>query len=531
MAQYGRFNQHGQFVIENPLTPEPWLHYLIRPGQPGTETFCSGVTYTGGGFDVLGTHENTFVDTQIHLSDADNVGRYVYIVDQETGTCFTTTWQPGGFMPPERNPADTKSAGQPVRPPQQSYQVTLDFGRITFESECEEIRTEVVMFVPMHFDGWIQDITLLNLSERTRRLAVYPFVPIHMGNALGRLLAGDNDAFMGGAAFDPDLQAIVFRHHGGTAVHDDPARISGLLGNVAAFFSTLNSAGTPYETSLERLLGDRFHSLANPRAILEGRLSSRDHPSLRRTCGAFKNEITLEPGQSIRFAVALVAGSTQDYYLNGKQQLRGLLSGLRDEAARKAMLEQVTAWWEEKLARLTIHSPNKKLDCAFRWLQYQCQIVYVLNRMKSRFHTGYEYGWGFRDILQDVVFNLPYDPATVASALRHISTQIFSDGVTYHNFFIDQPGNKDIQASDDPLWFPAAVIKYCQETADFTFLDEVTDYAEVHEGQPGGFMPPERNPADTQSAGQTGLSGTLLEHCQRAVERVWSDRSPRDCLT
>ena len=158
------------------------------------------MTYTGGGFDVRGTHENTFVDTQIHLNDADDVGRYVYIVDQESGTRFTTTWQP-------------------VRPPQQKYQVTLDFGRITFASECEQIQTEAVMFVPLHFDGWIQDITVRNLSNRTRKLAVYPFVPIHMGNALGRLLAGDNDAFMGGASFDPDLQALVFRHHGGMAVH------------------------------------------------------------------------------------------------------------------------------------------------------------------------------------------------------------------------------------------------------------------------------------------------------------------------
>ena len=54
MTQYGHFNDLGQFVIENPFTPEPWLHYLIRPDQPGTETFCSGVTSTGGGFDVRG---------------------------------------------------------------------------------------------------------------------------------------------------------------------------------------------------------------------------------------------------------------------------------------------------------------------------------------------------------------------------------------------------------------------------------------------------------------------------------------------
>jgi len=489
MTQYGHFNDLGQFVIENPFTPEPWLHYLIRPGQPGTETFCSGVTTAGGGFDVRGTHENTFVDTQVHLSDADDNGRYIYIVDQDSGDYFTTTWQP-------------------VRPARQKYTVTLDFGRMLFDSECDHLRVAVTMFVPLQFDGWIQEVTLQNLSDHHRRLAVYPFVPIHMGDALGRLLAGDNAAFFGGAAFDPDLQAIVFRCHGGTAVHDDPEKISGMLGNVAAFFCSLNSIDTPYETSLERLLGDRFHSLANPQAVLEGKLSSRDHPSLRRACGAYKNEITLEPGQSVRFAVALVAGSTQDYYLNGKQELRGVSTILRKEAARRAMLDQVMVWWQDYMERLTINTPEKKLDTAFRWLQYQCQVVYILNRMKSRFHTGYEYGWGFRDILQDVVFNLPYEPATVASALKHISTQMFSDGSAYHNFFIDQPGNKDIQASDDPLWFPAALIKYCQETADFAFLDEITDYAEVHEGQ-------------------SGVRGTILEHCQRAVERVWSDSSPR----
>jgi hypothetical protein len=42
MTHYGHFDELGQFAIEDPFTPVPWLHYLIRPGQPGTETFCSG---------------------------------------------------------------------------------------------------------------------------------------------------------------------------------------------------------------------------------------------------------------------------------------------------------------------------------------------------------------------------------------------------------------------------------------------------------------------------------------------------------
>ncbi len=114
MNTYGSFNSNDEFEITNPRTPEPWLHYLIRLDQPGTETFTSGVSYTGGGFDVRGTHENTFIDTQLHLNDADDRGRYCYIVDTANREdYFTTTWQP------------VKREGQ-------EFKTTLGFGYVKF---------------------------------------------------------------------------------------------------------------------------------------------------------------------------------------------------------------------------------------------------------------------------------------------------------------------------------------------------------------------------------------------------------------
>jgi cellobiose phosphorylase len=176
---------------------------------------------------------------------------------------------------------------------------------------------------------------------------------------------------------------------------------------------------------------------------------------------------------------------------------------------REKMLCDVKKWWGDMMSQFAISTPSVKINRAFKWLQYQCYVVYTLNRMKSRYHTGYEYGWGFRDILQDVNFNLPYSAETVKSALKHIATQMFSTGISYHNFFIDQSGNKNIQASDDPIWLPMAVIKYIKETGDFAFLDEKVAYAEVHEKEGEIF-------------------GTILEHIQKAIDRVWTDRSDRD---
>ena len=490
MGSYGQFNSQDEFEITNPYTPEPWLHYLIRLDQPGTETFCSGVSYTGGGFDVRGTHENTFIDTQLHLNDADNRGRYCYIVDAKTRDYFTTTWQP------------VKKEGQ-------EFKTTLGFGYIKFESKYNGIETEETMFVPKAFDGWIQNIKITNNSGEDKELEIYPFVPMHMGDALDRLLAGDNDGFFGGASWDKDLNSIIFRRNHGTAVNDDPEKINGMLGNVAAFVSTLNDSDTQYETNEERFFGSRFNSLENPQSIVEGKLSSKNQDYLRRTCGVYKNTVTIKAGESVEFAVALISGSTQNYYLENKSQLKDLIAKVKDKKFRDDALTEVKSWWDDHMNKLVVATPDAKLNRAFKWLQYQCQVVYILNRMKSRYHTGYEYGWGFRDILQDVNFNLPYSAETVKEALKHISTQMFSTGISYHNFFIDQPGNRSIQASDDPIWYPTAVIKYVKESGDIDFLDEVTDYAEVREKE-----------GDQR--------GTIMEHCIKAIDRVWTDRSERN---
>lgn len=516
MNTYGRFESDGSFRVTDPRTPEPWLHYLIRPEQEGTGTFASGITASAGGFDVRGTHENTIVDTRVHLNDRDDEGRYVYIRDAENGDLFTTSWQP-------------------VRPTGQRCETVFRFGSVRFESLFKEIETADELFVPLEFDGWVREIAVTNRSSRQRTLDIVPFLPVHMGNALVRLLAGDNDAFFGGARRDADLEGIVFRRHHGIPVADDPARINGMLGNVALFHCTLNDANTPWETNLETFLGDRFRTLANPRALLEARFSSTDTPHLRHSCGAFLHRVTLAPGETLRFAVSLILGSTENYYRGGKRELRRLVSLVREPAERARMLARVIDWWNARLARFKATLPQPETERALPWLQYQCEIVRVLNRMKSRFHTGYEYGWGFRDILQDALCLLPTDPGELKTILRRVAVQIFPDGVAYHNFFLDQEGNRSVEASDDPLWFVNAVEEYCRETGDLEFLFESLPWAgntPVMAEEPGvlnaptGEKPTLATPIPAIPTANPAMA-TIAEHCEACLSRVLADRSPR----
>ena len=490
MTKYGSFNEKNEFVIHNPYTPEAWLQYLIRPEQKSTSTFCSGVTHAGGGFDIQGTHENTLSDTKIHLQEEDSLVRCIYIKDKKTNEIWSTSWQP-------------------TRKEEQKFTTTFSFGKILFESSYKGIDTKVSMFVPKIFDGWVQNVSITNTTNEEKELELYPFVPMHIGDALQRLMAGDNDAFFGGVKYDADLKGLVFRRHHGIEVNDDPEKINGMLGTTVLFHSSLNKENQAYESDLLHFYGDRFHNHTNPKTILESKLSNRDIPHLRRPCGVFQHIVSLKPGETIDFALSLISDKTSDYYLNNKTELKAHLEAISTKEKREALLADIEEWWRKRLESLQIKSPNKDVNTSFQWLQYQCEIVLILNRMKSRFHTGYEYGWGFRDILQDILYLLPYRPELMKELLLHISTQIFTTGISYHNFFISQPGNKSIEASDDPLWFVQAVIQYCYETGDYDFLNEVSYYAEKREDN-------------------TEAKGTILEHCFVSLDRVITDRSERN---
>jgi cellobiose phosphorylase len=108
------------------------------------------------------------------------------------------------------------------------------------------------------------------------------------------------------------------------------------------------------------------------------------------------------------------------------------------------MLEEVKAEWKTELSKLSIkvEGDDAIINPSYKWLQYQCAMVALLNRMKSRFHSGFEYGYGFRDILQDILALLPYDPKPAKELIKFTAQQMFSDGFVYHNFYVKAAANK-----------------------------------------------------------------------------------------
>ncbi|GAB6089038.1 GH36-type glycosyl hydrolase domain-containing protein [Spirochaeta dissipatitropha] len=466
-------------------TREPWLMLLARRNQKPTSTLCWGLTNSGTTFARIGTQEGDILNGFVHEDPykARLLGPYTYFVDSNDNY-FTNTWYP-------------------VMHEDQKLETEFNFGSVVYRTSYKDLRVETSCFIPNEFDALVQIIKLKNESETGQKFRMYSINPINIGDARDIQFSGFNTLMMGGARIDREIDALVWRNSFGIPFADNPDTVKGMFGKLAVHVSSLS--GCSFSSRYEEFVGHFSDSLACPAALFEGPLPDRDAEELTSALSALQNEVCLAPGEEKEIVVALLASSTEDYYRNGKKELKKHLEAIRDPERVKAMYAAVRKDWEEDIARLKLHVPEDNLfNDSFKWLQYQCAMVAILNRMKSRYHSGFEYGYGFRDILQDLLALLPTNPVPARDLIAFTACQMFSDGSVYHNFFVSAKGNRDFQACDDPLWLIYAVCEYVKETGDTAFLDEVHDFADSKEGLPA-------------------RSGTIMEHCIAAVERVWKN--------
>lgn len=466
------------------MTREPWLMLLTRRGQKQTETLCWGLTNCGTAFARIGTQEGDLVNGFVHEDPYKTklVGPYAYIVD-ENGKYFSNTWYP-------------------VLHKDQTLDTRFGFGYVQYNTSYNELAVTTTCFIPNQFDGMIQIIRIKNNSSKAKKLKMFNVNPINIGDARSIQFTGFNHLMGGGGIIDKDINAVVWRNGGGIPFKDDEEVLKGVFGKVAIHTSSFDKSD--FSTKYEEFVGHYTNNFANPAALSQDSLSNKNAQENTSSLSTILNHFTLNPGEEKDIVVALIAGSTQDYYTNNKKEIKEILKTIKNPAACWKLFDEVKKSWIEHLDKLKTSVPNEEImGHSVKWLQYQCFMVAMLNRMKSRFHSGFEYGYGFRDILQDLLALLPYDPKQSKDFIMFTAKQMFSDGSVYHNFFVSAKGNKEFVACDDPLWLIYAVCEYIKETGDFSILEDVVEYADEKE---------EMKPA----------SGTIMDHLITAITRVWT---------
>jgi len=238
---------------------------------------------------------------------------------------------------------------------------------------------------------------------------------------------------------------------------------------------------------------------AMTRECLSGRTGVFHNP-----CGAVQAKLALEPDAEQTVYILLGCEGSREAAVELAQKY--FTGGVCEKA-----FEDVKGLWQEVLDKITVTTPSPEMNVLLNtWLLYQT----IACRMWARsgfYQAGGAYG--FRDQLQDSLAILHSRPdLTRAQILFHARHQ-YEEGDVQHWWHEETHRGIRTHFSDDYLWLPYTVARYVNHTGDTGILDEVVPYLcsePLQEGEHERYEP-------TQVSCQ---SGTLLEHCLRAIDKA-----------
>jgi cyclic beta-1,2-glucan synthetase len=454
----GGFTRDGREYImiieEGRTTPLPWVNVLANP------SFGSVISESGGAYTwAENSHEYRL--TTWHCDPVTDLsGEAFYLRDEESGRFWSPT------------PLPARGAGR--------YIVRHGFGYSAFQHEEDGLSCEMQVFVAVNAPVKIISCKVRNRSQRLRRLSLTGYWEWVLGEQRQK------SAMHVVTELDQSSGVLTARN----PYHAES-------GTRIAFVDVSDRKRSATGDRSEFL--GRNGTFASPAAMGRQRLSGSVGAGLD-PCAALQVPFDLADDE-VR-EIVFVIGAADDL-----GQVRLLAQRYcAVEGARRA-LEEVWRHWNHTLGALHVETPDPSVNIlANGWLVYQT-IACRLWARSGFFQSGGAFG--FRDQLQDAMALIQVEPGLLREHLLRAASRQFREGDVQH--WWHPPGGRGVRShsSDDYLWLPAAVARYCLGTGDTGVLDQ-----EVHflEGRP--VRPDEDAYYDKPVQGP---SATLYEHCVRAI--------------
>lgn len=468
--KYGYFdNDKREYVIERVDLPTSWTNYL------GVKDMCAVVNHTAGGYIFYKSPEyHRITRFRPNGVPMDRPGHYVYIRDDDDGDYWSVSWQPVG------KPLD-KAA----------YECRHGLSYTKYTCDYKNIHAQQTLSIPLEDPVELWDVVIKNKDTQPRNLSVFSYCEFSFHH-----INMDNQNFQ------MSMYAAGSSYEDGIIEHDLFYEEFGYQ------YFTANFEPDSYDCLRDKFIG-LYHTEDDPVAVENGKCSGSFELG-NNHCGALHRRIRLEPGQEVRLVFMLGEGPR-----SAGQVIREKYSDL---TAVDQVYEDLKAYWEAKLHKLQIETPNEGMNTLINtWTLYQAEINVMFSRFASFIEVGGRTGLGYRDTAQDSMTVPHSNPGKCRQRIVELLRGLVKEGYGLHLFqpewfdpdtevkpfksptVVPTPNLKDVihgledTCSDDALWLIAAIVEYVKETGELSFIDEEITYAD-------------------------GGSGTVYEHMTRILD-------------
>ena len=136
--------------------------------------------------------------------------------------------------------------------------------------------------------------------------------------------------------------------------------------------------------------------------------------------------------------------------------------------------EDTLAWWAGKVSQIAFSTPDEALNRYLGgWCLYQVTACRLMGRTSQYQNGG---AFGFRDQIQDVLALLYTWPQRSREQLLLAASRQVEEGDVQHWWHPPQGAGVRTRISDDLLWLPYVLCRYCAATGDWGVLEEQVPY-------------------------------------------------------
>jgi cellobiose phosphorylase len=364
---YGHFDDASrEYVITNPKTPVKWINYI------GTLGFGGFVDNTGGALLCKGDpsyNRITRYIAQMPASDFKGETLYLRVVGDKGYDLFSP------FFVPTLQPLDR-------------YECRVGLGYSNFISECNGIRTEVMVFVPLDRQVEIRKITVTNISSAAKTIDCVPVVEYSHFDALKQFTNAD--------WVPQTMQSRAVRRADGSVIL---VQYPFMRRDTHLNYLTVNAKVSSFETSRVKFLGaNEYGTWAHPLSLDNEDLSDYEANRGDNIAALLVRLGTLAPGQSSHDRHAVGAGSVH-------RAIEESIKKYQDPAAVDRRAFRLAVYWNDYLSKMHVTTPDVSMNRMLNvYNPRQCQITFNWSRYLSLYQLGYgNRELGFRDSAQDVM--------------------------------------------------------------------------------------------------------------------------------